>query len=88
MGQKDIFDWLKTQRLAGNDRYYSISEIYQAFGLWRPDGFTPAKKSVWNSISKLRAFGYLDVKGPRVGRSQWPAYVRLKKKYCNGEKII
>jgi hypothetical protein len=78
MAQNEVFEYLRNQRLKGNDEFISINEIYRGMiDMQRADA--PCRRRVWHAIQQLRKFGYLEVSG--VGG--WPSYMRLKAEYVD-----
>lgn len=78
MGQNEVLEYLRKQRLTGNDKFLSIKEIYQGL-LDMESADIPSRRAVWEDIRQLKRFGYLEIDG--IGG--WPSYIRLKKKYIN-----
>ena len=54
MGQYEIFDWLKKQRLSGCDDYFSPAQVQKAIGDYGD--------SVRRQLRKLHIYGYVEVK--------------------------
>jgi len=83
MGQIEIYEFLKAQRMGGCEDYFSASEIYKAL----QDQDLPAcnKNNVYVSLIQLERFEYLEVKMNGKFRD-WKRLYRIKKIYC--EAII
>ena len=70
-----MYEWLKRQRLTGDDSYFTITEIQR--GLKSSGLFPEHCRRVCAAVIQLEAFGYLDV----MRLENWRRMVRLKKKY-------
>ena len=77
MSQREVYDFLKTQRLSGNEKYFSIREVYNAL-IDMKRASIPERRGLWRQIKQLNKFGYLEKKG--IGG--WPSNFRLKDKYA------
>lgn len=81
LGQIEVYEWLKLQRVTGDDRFFSVREIergIQGCGL-----FNGNWRGVWAAVVALESYGYLDVR--RKGHMRdFRRVVRLKRKFCVG----
>lgn len=80
MGQVEVFDFLKRQRMSGELRYWRVKEIAEgmkASGLYNGC----ACSNVWAPVAALEAWGYLEVKKEGDLR-EFYRVVRLKVRYC------
>ena len=81
MGQSEIYELLKTKRLSGDNSYYSVSQIQK---MLNGKGLGTTQSSINNSLTKLRMFGYLDMRLSvmKVKRATYPfSEYRLRKEY-------
>lgn len=81
MGQIEVYDLLKRERLTGNDRFLSVTEVEK---LMKAEGYTNGciKTVRWNLL-RLEESGYLEFK--MSGKwSDWKRLYRIKDKYLGG----
>jgi len=78
MGQIEVFEFLKTQRLSGNEDYFSIEEIKK--GIPIDNGSSNSYRNVRSSLIRLERHGYLETKMTGNWRA-WHRLFRLKEKY-------
>lgn len=83
MGQIEVYELLKNQRLSGNESFFSISEIEK---LMKDAGYTNGCiKSVRASVLTLYEYKYLD--GKMITKwSDWKKVFRLSDKKFLEEK--
>ena len=80
MTQSDIFDYLKKQRLKGNDEYISVEKV---------EKYLKRRKQSLNRVGvkllKLHHWGYLEIKvKPKVKGKYWHGWnrsYRIKMRY-------
>lgn len=83
MGQIEIYELLKIQRLTGNDEYLCVNQVQK---LLKDAGYTNGcLKTAWMSLAKLNDAGYLDSK-MSGDYSDWKRLYRLKDKYVKGDE--
>lgn len=81
MGQSEIYELLKVKRLSGDNSYFSTSQIQK---MLNGKGLGTTTNCINNSLSKLRMFGYLDMRlsSKKVKRVTYPfSEYRLRKEY-------
>lgn len=78
MGQIEVYEWLKQQRLLGVDDYFSIDDIRQ--GLKRSYCDNVRYNGVRVAVVKLESSGYLEAKVTGKIRA-WFRLFRIKKEY-------
>ncbi len=80
MGQIDVYDFLKQQRLSGNHRFWIIKEVEAALkGRGCSSGCV---EGVGGDLLRLEWSGYLESK-MFGGIREWRRCFRLKAKYIN-----
>lgn len=78
IGQVEVYEFLKNQRLSGNDSYFSPTEIKKIF---KDLGYSSGVISgVLGDLIKLEIHGYLEIKMSGDFRD-WIRLFRLKKEY-------
>jgi len=78
VGQIEVFNWLKKQRLTGSDKYFTLEEIEK--GLKESGCSNGMLRALRGDILKLELYDYLDVK--LEGKFlTWNRKYRLKDKY-------
>jgi len=83
LAQVEIFEFLKTQRIKGEEQHFTATEIYKAL----QETCSITKNKVYVALLKLEAFGYLDpIRKGKV--SNFSRAFKLKDKYipCKAEK--
>jgi len=79
MGQIEVYEFLKTQRLKGDDDYFSAKNIYDGL---KAQAIDPVSKTcLYAALIQLERFDYVEVKMSGKFRD-WHRLYRLKKKYC------
>ena len=73
MQEWEIFEYLKNQRKAGNDKYFSIGDIEAYVREQGGNGISRVRKQV----RRLCRFGYLEVKP--LPLPDWKKYYRVRK---------
>jgi len=80
MGQSEIFEFLKTERLSGNEEFMSITWITKRMS--ELDAYSTKGKldrnCVGRQINRMYAHGFLEI---RVNPTSWRRYFRIKVKY-------
>lgn len=71
MTQYDIFEWLRRQRLTGNDQYFTVAQIRSGLA------FGHGAIIVHKKVVQLYNFGFLE----RTEEHVWLRRYRVKKKY-------
>jgi len=74
MGQSDVYEWLRNQRLSGNNEYFSVKQVVDNLHCQNGNSGTNVR-SVWKQLRSLDKFGYIETV---VG---WPSYFRVKSKF-------
>lgn len=83
MGQVEVFEVLKKQRLTGNHNYFSVREIEN---LMKNEGYTNGCiTKVRVNLIMLEQYDYVEYKSEGVFRS-WKFFYRVKDKYVDGVK--
>ena len=78
MGQIEVYELLKKERLTGNDVYFAPADVKK---LLKENGYTNGcLEGVWKDLLKLSDSGYLEFK--MSGKfSDWKRLYRIKDKY-------
>jgi hypothetical protein len=85
MGQYEVYDFLKTERMAGNDAFFTVREIQRFL---RDRGFgVSVIGTVYKNLVALEMTNYLDVQFRGDGFREWKAGFRLKQKYCQNSLL-
>lgn len=74
MAQVEIWDFLKNQRMKGNDKFFSAEEVVRALRLNGSDGLQNVRKQ----LNKLVLYDFMEVHSRLDDRGLWP---RWRKKY-------
>lgn len=78
MGQIEVFEWLRLQRIKGVESFFSVREI--EIGMRSSGMYNANPCRVYGAVLSLEAFGYLDARRKGTVR-KFSRVVRLKKKY-------
>lgn len=84
MGQIEVYEYLKQQRLSGNHDFFSVIDVVKAL---KEQGKTNGMlESVRGSLMMLRRYGYLENKMSGDIRD-WKMLFRLKEEYLKIEEV-
>ena len=79
MGQIEVYEFLKAEKLKGNEKFFSASEIYK---LMKEQGLEPGhKNALYVALIQLERFEYVDIEMQGSLRD-WHRLYRIKSKYC------
>jgi len=85
MGQIEVFDWLKNQRMTGVEDFFSPKEVFKGMvqsGIISINSPSYVVGSVSVALAKLEAYGYLEMRV--CGRwSDWQRRYRIFEKYVS-----
>ena len=78
MGQIEVYEWLKKQRMTGDDRYWRPKEIERGM---HDAGYDQCRRSsLMRNCNMLYQYGYLEIK--MTGKfSDWQRMFRVKSQY-------
>jgi hypothetical protein len=82
MPQIDVYEFLRSERIKGNDDFISIKKVYENV-LDMKNASITQRRTVWRCVRQLRKYGYLEVRQ----LLNWPSYMRLKDEYVNDRKV-
>ena len=83
MGQIEVYEFLKTQRLTKNNAYFSVAEVEK--GLQERGFSNGVIHNVRGCLLRLESFGYVEAKMNGKVRD-WKRLFRLKAKYVQEAK--
>lgn len=77
MGQADVLKWFNNQRDCCIDKSFTVKEVHKNM---QAEGYKLSLPSIWNSITRLKESGFLDIK------EYWPIRFKAKKKNDNNRE--
>jgi hypothetical protein len=84
VGQIEVYEWLKKQRLCKNDDYFSIDDIRRGLKAANTGHYSMRYNNVRVACIQLETHGYLEVKMTGKRRA-WFRLFRLKQKYLSND---
>lgn len=83
MGQDEVLEWFVKQRVVGNHKYFTVSQVYD--GLLqdnKPHDLRRVRQSIWCLVR----FNYLEL-GMNDNVWDWQRTFRVKDKYYTDKKV-
>ena len=69
MAQFDVLKWFNNKLESGNEESFTIKEVHKSLVA---EGYKLSFVSIWNSITRLKESGFLEMKGA------WPIRFKVK----------